>query len=87
MPFKKSGRKKEDKTYVYRGREKLTIGRRRKKLLKKEEEYDKPITRAQAKRNALIWKYVTGEEDEPKIDKKKLKKKTTNRTYRRRLYY
>ena len=85
MPRRKSGRKKEDKTYVYRGREKLTIGRRHKKLLKKEEEYDKPITRAREKRNALIWKYITGEEDEPKL--KKNKNKTTNRTYRRRLYY
>ena len=84
MPFKKSGRKKEDKAYVYRGRKKLTFHGKR---LKSAEEYNKPTTRAQEKRNALIWKYVTGEEDEPKIDKKKLKKKTTNRTYRRRLYY
>ena len=52
MPFKKSGRKKADKTYVYRGRQKLTIGRRKKRLIKKEEEYDMPLTRAQAKRNA-----------------------------------
>ena len=86
MPFKKSGRKKADKTYVYRGREKLTIGRNHKRL-KKEEEYDKPQTRSEAKRNALVWKYITGEEDEPKIVKSKSKKKTTNRTYRRRIYY
>ena len=85
MPFKKSGRKKEDKTYVYRGRRKPRTFHG-KKLKSAYDMYEPPETRAREKKaREEVEEYFRQVLDgyEPKLKKNK----TTNRTYRRRLYY